>query len=297
MKTFKIFTFVFLLPFSLYCQNDILTNKSIIRANIDPDSYSIELSKMGGKWNNKIGGAYSVELLDNRKFNITTSLGGFVNIYDYSKNQSLSWQLWRGNLGLTALFEVKEINFILNSGRFITELSWIHESDHATDVKGFTYHFTNLSPQDFNNGGARSFEYYKINSKYLFNSRNNKWMFNIGIGYKYFSKPQLENTKQMLQNSFLFETGIKRNIFSRGYLYSDFYYENINNSFVADQQGYTGNWNQEPFIYRILETGIGYIDNKERILNLFIRYSKSNGRGLDFTESSEVYGLGLRIIL
>jgi len=286
-----------LVPFLSYCQNEILTNRNIIRANIDPDSYSIELSKMGGKWNNKIGGAYSVELLDNRKINLATSLGAFVNLHDYSKNQSLSWQLWRGNLGLTALFEVKDINFIFNSGRLITKLSWIHESDHATDVVGYTNHFTNISSQDFNNGGARSFEYYKVSSKYFCNSRNNKWMFNIGIGYKYFSKPQLENTKQMLQNSFLFETGIKRNIFRRGYLYSEFYYENIKNSFVADQQGYTGSWNKEPFIYRILENGIGYVDNKERILNLFIRYSKSNGRGLDFIEVSEVYGLGLRIIL
>lgn len=286
-----------LVPFLSYSQNDILTSKNIIRANIDPDSYSIELSKMGGKWNNKIGGSYSVELLDNRKFNLITSLGGFVNLYDYSKNQSLSWQLWRGSLGLIALFEVKDINSIFNSGRLITELSWIHESDHATDVVGYTSHFTNMSLQEFNNAGARSFEYYKVSSKYLCNSINNKWLFSIGIGYKYFSKPQLENTEQMLQNSFLFETGIKRTISRRRYLYSELYYENIKNSFVADQHGYIGDWNKKPFIYRVLENGIGYIDSKERILNLFIRYSKSNGRGLDFIESSEVYGLGLRIIL
>jgi hypothetical protein len=285
-------------PIVLFCQIDSLKSEQFINnLSIDPDSYSLVLSKIGSKWNNKVGGEYYINVLNNQKFKVGASIGGFVNIHDFNENQILSWQLWRGSLGISTFFELHNVNWLTKSGRFITELSWMHESQHATDVYGYTYQFTNIDPENFSNGSIRTFEYYKLKANYFCHLPNDKWQLILSLGYKYFPNPQGFNIQRILLNSSLLETGIERKVFKRGFLYSMFYYENIHNNFVAQEQNYKGNWNKEPFIYRIFENGIGYINCKDKMINMFFYYSKSNGRGLDFIEVSESTGLGLRIVL
>lgn len=281
----------------MVCQVDSviseLYNKNI---SIDPDSYSIVLSDIGKKSNNKIGGEYDINILKIQNFNFRSSLGGFINIHNFNEGQKLSWQLWRGSFGISTFFEFHNSNLSTKSKQFIIEFSWIHESQHATDLNLYTHLFISV-PQIFNNSSARSFEYFKLKSNYIAHSSNEKWQLVLSLGYKYYPKPLVLNSQRILLNSFLFETSIERRILKRGFLYSKFYYENIYNDFIAKNQNYKGDWIKEPFIYRIFENGIGYRNSKDKIINLFFYYSKSNGRGLDFIVFSESIGCGLRIVL
>lgn len=264
--------------------------------SIDPDSYSIVLSEIGEKWNNKIGGEYDINIVKTQNFNFGSSIGGFINIHNFHEGQMLSWQLWRGSLGISTFFEFHNLNLSTKSKRFIAELSWIHESQHATDLNLYTQLFISL-PQLFDNSSIRSFEYFKLKTNYIAQSHNEKWQLILNLGYKYYPKPLGFNSQRILRNSFFLETSIERRIFKSGFIYSKFYYENIYNDFVAQNQNYKGDWNKEPFKYRIFENGIGYRDSKDKIINLFFYYSKSNGRGLDFIVFSESIGCGLRIVL
>lgn len=285
-------------PLILFSQVDSLKNEPFINnLSIDPDAYSLVLSRIGRKWNNKIGGEYRVEFLNIKKFYAGASFGGFINLHDFNKDHILSWQLWRGSLGISTFFEFHDVNWLTKSDRFITELSWIHESQHATDVNGYTQQFTYFNAQDFMNGSIRTFEYYKLKANYFCHSPNHKWQLDLSLGYKYFPTPKGFEIQRILFNSILFEVGIEKRIFKRGFLYSKFYYENIKNNFIAQEQNYKGNWNKEPFIYRIFENGIVYINYKDKMICMYVYYSKSNGRGLDFTEVTESIGLGLRVVL
>lgn len=297
MKSVIIILLICLYPKILFCQADsLLIEKQDKNISIDPDSYSIVLSEIGNKWNNKIGGEYDINILKAENFNIWSSLGGFINIHNFKKGQMLSWQLWRGSMGISTFFEYHNSKLSAHSTRFITELSWIHESQHATDLNLYTYIFISM-PQSFDNSSSRSFEYFKIKTNYITRFPNEKWQLFFNLGYKYYPKPFGLKSQRILLNSFLFETGIERNVFKGGFLYSNFYYENIYNDFIAKDQNYKGDWNKEPFIYRIFENGIGYRDSKDRIINMFFYFSKSNGRGLDFIALSESFGCGLRIVL
>jgi hypothetical protein len=281
----------------VFCQADSLIYKPLNKnVSIDPDSYSIVLSRIGKKWNNKIGGEYDINILKIQNFTFRSSIGGFVNIHNFDEGQKLSWQLWRGSLGISTFYEFHNSNLSARSKQFIIELAWIHESQHATDLNLYT-HFFISSPQYFNNSGARSFEYFKLKTSYMAHFPNEKWQLVLTLGYKYYPKPLGLNPQRILLNSFSYETSIERRIFKRFYLYSKFYNENIYNDFVAKDQNYKGNWSKEPFTYRIFENGIGNRNSKDKIFNVFFYYSKSNGRGLDFILVSESIGGGLRIVL
>ena len=57
------------LPITALSQSDSVTSKqTFLNTTIDPDSYSIVCSKIGGKWNNKVGGEYAVDILKEIKF-------------------------------------------------------------------------------------------------------------------------------------------------------------------------------------------------------------------------------------
>lgn len=284
-------------PSVLFCQVDSLISEHYKKnISIDPDSYSIVLSDIGKKSNIKIGGEYDVNILENQIFNFRSSIGGFINIHNFNEGQILPWQLWRGSLGISTFFEFHNSHFSTKSKQFIIEFSWIHESQHATDLFLYTHDFISV-PGIFNNSSARSFEYFKLKTNCLAHFPNEKWQLVLNLGYKYYPKPFGKNSQRILRNSFLFETSIERSFFKRGFLYSKFYYENIYNDFIAKNQNYKGDWNKEPFRYRIFENGIGYRDSKDKIINLFFYYSKSNGRGLDFIVFSESIGCGVRIVL
>ena len=281
-----------------YSQKDSTwRGQTLARKTIDPDSYSIVLGAFDGRWNNKVGGEYDINLLNRNKVAVWASLGGFINMHDFFREQSLSWQLWRGNLGINGHIQLQDPQVLGKNGRFIGIVSWVHESQHATDVYTYTNYFTNIPIEQFDNGGIRSFEYYKFKGAYIWEPENRAWLLSASGAYKHFPTPKLKNTEQMLLSAWLFELGVEKSIYKGSYLYANYYREVMQNAFVASERDFKGSWNRQPFNFNIFEGGIGYLNAKGKLLNLYISYSDSNGRGLDFPEVSQRYGVGMRITL
>lgn len=265
--------------------------------SIDPDSYSIVLSKQGNKWNNKIGAGYDLEIICKQRYNLRFLLGGFVNIHDFSTQQAFSWQLWRGNVGAGLEYKIKSPIWFSKISYLTTEISWHHESQHVTDLIGYTQEFTNITPEEFNNGGIRSFEYYKLSITYVCNVITDKYRLAVSTGYKYFPAPELDNTRKMLLSSVYLETGIERNISKDWHLYTSFFFESLRNCFISEEWKYRGNWNKEPLKFNILECGFTYRKVEGPSIGVFVDYSSSNGRGLDFPMYAKTFGAGLRMEL
>jgi len=297
LKNFPlILIFIFACP-GLLCQVDSLNSKTIRREiSLDPDSYAIVVSRIGEKWNNKIGGEYDFDILTKKSFTAGASLGGFLNVHNFDKGQELSWQLWRGSMGISTFCCLHNSDLSARLWDIKLRFSWVHESQHATDLQAYIRHYILVSGI-FNNAIARSFEYFRVNADYLTHFSNDHWQFVMTLGFRYYPKPLGYDSQRILRNSLSFETGIERIIYKRFYQYFRFYDESINNAFVAAEQNYKGDWSGEPFRYRMLETGIGNRNPGNKILNVFLFYTDSNGRGLDFTSVSKTFGWGLRIVL
>jgi len=258
------------------------------------------MSRWGSKWSNMVGTTVGLVNYENSKMRISFSLSGFISVHDYSKYQFMSWQLWRGNLGSSIFFDSRKLDKKLSrNGRLITELGWYHESQHATDVLGYVYTFMNpvyANPFSFSNADIRSFEYFVTGLCYDWSGPGKKWRLFLNPRYRYFPSSLLLNERQ-LTNAFSVEGGIHRRLNKVLTTYIQGFYEKIHNSFVAKKKYYKGNWDKEPFIYQNLELGVTYQNEDKKQLNLFVNYSRSNGRGLDFTALYREYGIGFRIVM
>ena len=291
-RTIALALLILFTPQFLSGQGDTINYKTFRTISIDPDGFSMVVSRIGEKWNNKIGGEYDIDFLKGKRFSFGSSIGGFVNIHNFDEGQELSWQLWRGSVGISAFCDFH----ITDKSDIKAELSWIHESQHATDINAYTRKFI-LNPGLYDNAIARSFEYIKLNIGYLTQFPNNNWHQSLILGYRYYPLPLGYNSNRILLNSLSLEAGVDRKIYKRFYFYSSFYFENIYNNFIAGERNYLGDWFLEPFKYRILEIGLGNRNAKDKTLNLFFCFSNSNGRGLDFLQVSQSFGVGLRIVL
>lgn len=292
----RLLKLLLLLPAVALCKDTLQQAPFFTHRHIDPDANAVLLGFEGDKWNNKAGGTYEIKLMSNNQINIWATPGGFVNIHNIHSNQFMSWQLWRGNFGVSGFLEVHDVKWLLPSSRLIWELAWNHESQHATDIKSYVYKYTYMHPLTFDNGAVRSFEYFKIKANYLWHLSDDKLLLCLGGGYKYFPPPLLR-TQRVLLNAAILEISMERKLFKNFFAYNKFYYETIRNDFVAQEMDYQGNWDKEPFRYRIVEAGIGHISNKHKITHLYLNYSHSNGRGLDFVEVFKSFGFGARFIL
>jgi hypothetical protein len=189
-----------------------------------------------------------------------------------------------------SLFSMKGLNLRL-------QLGFYHESQHVTDIFGYCHEFTTTTPFLFNNGGLRSFEYFDFS---LILSK--RQILEIGflellLGYKYFPEPSLENTIKTLDYSYYTSIIIGAQLHKRTSIYSAIFLENIENSFESQKFGYRKTWNKEPFKYRFVELGWRLETKKEQLINVFLQYNKSNGRGMDFIREYRGMGWGLRLIV
>ncbi len=268
--------------------------------SINPDFYCMRMSRWGVKWSNMAGSTVGLVNFENKKIHASLALSGFVSVHDYSKYQFMSWQLWRGNLGSSIFFNSRNFDKLLGKhGKVVAELGWYHESQHATDVIGYVYTFLEpryADPYYYNNADIRSFEYVIAGLFYDWETPAKKWRFFINPRYRYFPESILRNERQLL-NAFSAEAGVHYKINHSFTVYVQGFYEKIRNSFVASQKHFKGNWNKEPFVYQNLELGVTYHNAEKRQLNLFLNYSASNGRGLDFTALYKEFGAGFRIVL
>jgi hypothetical protein len=268
--------------------------------SINPDFYCLKIARWGAKWSNSIGNTIGLINYEGKKIKITLSISGFIELHDFDKYQFMSWQLWRGNLGSSVFFNLPYFdNFLNKKGRLVIETGWYHESQHVTDLTAYAIHFLDLNsfnPYSFPNADIRSFEYYVIGFCYDWQTENKQWRLFFNPRYRQFPNTLLRN-ERILINAYSAEFGIHRKLSHYANLYAQGFYEKINNSFEAKKNNYVGNWNKEPFVYQNIEIGLIFQNKEKRQFNLFLNYSRSNGRGLDFINVYIEYGLGFRIVL
>jgi|GEM_PF-4638546 len=268
--------------------------------SINPDFYCLRMGRGGAKWNNVIGNTIGLVNYENRKIKIAFTISGFIALHDFDRYQFMSWQLWRGNLGSSVFLDSPDLDkFLGKNGRLVVELGWYHESQHVTDVVGYLYRFMDpryVNVYSFRNADIRSFEYSVAGLCYDWQTPNKNWRLFVNPRYRYFPSSLLLNERQLI-DAYSLEAGVHRKINNSIHFYIQGFYERINNNFVSKKFYYLGNWDKEPLVYQNLETGFTFQNREKRQFNIFLNYSKSNGRGLDFINVYEEYGMGFRIIL
>ncbi len=265
--------------------------------SIHPDFACIKLTQDSGSWKNMVGQTFGFAAAETGHMNISVAISGFIELHDIT-GQFMSWQMWRGNLGAGLYLEHKKLNRQLPlKSKLILQTGWNHESQHVTDMKTFIAEYTNLPhPDSFNNGTARSFEYITVQLHYLLQTNNEQWNLIIRPGFRYYPQPLLADARRNQKYAFGIEAGIHRKIRKLWDVYIHGLYESINNDYVSNGFPYKYHWNKQPLLYRQIEAGLGFNYNKKQC-NLFMRYSNSNGRGLDYLRTFECVGGGFRFIL
>jgi hypothetical protein len=259
--------------------------------SINPDNPCIRLANVGSKWKNMVGSSIPIVQYSFKGHTIVAQVSGYVELFDISKDQIMSWQLWRGNLGADFYYypRLKNKKATLGIG-----LMFHHESQHVTDIWSFYDEF--LWPGYFDNGSARSFEYRGLDVQYTIEHKKIplQW-FNRAL-VRFFPQPLLEEATRQQTSAYAFETGLRYKVHKRGgWVYGNAYYEQVNNQFTTTHNLYRGNWNKQPFLYRMYEVGYWMQSTKtDRSMNFFFTWGQSNGRGLNFLKIYKDVGGGIR---
>jgi len=66
------------------------------------------------------------------------------------------------------------------------------------------------------------------------------------------------------------------------YLWAALYLETLANDFNSDATSVALPHHGEPLLYRILQLGVSLRDDQYRVLSLYLKYSRSHGRGINF---------------
>lgn len=290
--------FIVLFMFSMY---HLASGQSVrtvdAKWSIDPDAYAFSIKQIEGRWKSKVGGEYFVSLYKGNKMEIKSSIGAFINIENFVRGQAFSWQIWRGNLGGSLYFNLVNQSWLPRNSRLDFKLSYVHESQHATDTRSFAIRYLTTDNQNFDNGGIRSFEYVNVSARYVHGLFEGKLAIPIKLGYKHFPTPSLQNTRKLLDNAHYVEIGIQYLVFKNISAYSQFYYERMNNRFDYEVWGYRKDLNGADLVYRLWENGLVFTKNNKQTLGIFLYYTHSNGRSLDFVDETKAAGGGLRFFL
>ena len=264
---------------------------------IDPDAFSNILGKVGETWNNKVGGSYSLILRRGNTLNIGARIGGFVNINNFDRGGFFSWQLWRGSPGLYAFFELRDTKWLSKGKRLWIEIGYSHESQHITDLTGYQFVFIDRQAQNLRINPVRSFEYFKTKVSYSSSSNNDRWQLTPTLGYKLFPNPLQSFVERDLTHAVFAEIAVNYKIKRTIFLYGNAYYEAIYNRFSSEENYFKESWEGQAFQYRMAEIGLSFINSKDQFISLFLSYTKSNGRGMDFLKQYEEIGWGMRVVL
>jgi len=302
-KTMPCIHFILLLSILLiaaegFCQvQESKNNKLFKYSGIDPDSYSIVLSRNDRFWNNKVGGEYTVTFSRSDKLTIRSSAGGFVNLHDFTRKQAFSWQMWRGNMGITTFLELKELSWMSQGDELIFELGLAHESHHITDQLGYERSFLKDAKRIKFYHQTNSFEYLKTSFRFIHPSSNLRYVWMGRVGLKYFPKPFLWGVNRQLLNSYFFEFMGSFKFYRSVSWFTSLYYELINNDYNLDDGIYYSSMNDEALNFLIIESGLSHINEKNQTFTVFLNYINSDGRGIDFNRYYKGFGWGIRIKL
>lgn len=270
--------------------------RQLFPISINPDNYTIRLSINGGKWRNRVGIQPGILGFQSGGFSGAIAIEGFVELHDFQEQQLLSWQLWRGNIGLNSFWMWEKLNAAVGGKwrqKWLFELGWDHESQHVTDVDNFFRVFQTEDVNELLNPTLRSFEYIKAKTHLQLFSPDSLWSFYGLVGFRYFFTPVHDDVNRENKVSVETEIGVHRHISPLINLYFHYFYEHISHQ----QSIISGQLNPFPLRYRIWETGFSLRNRHYRELNIFFSHSNSNGRGIDYFKTYSDFGVGLRLRL
>jgi hypothetical protein len=288
-----------IISFAQEFDSSSISNANIVsRIAIDPDYPSIQVSRIGGKWKNKVGASIPFLSGNIHKTEFSISIDPFVEIHDFSPNNDFSWQLWRGSLGMNISWIVNVDNhtsFIIPT-TIILHAGYFHESEHATS-SDFTTEFTNyFFFESFPNGTFGSFEYIKATagSVHVINSSS---MVYLSLGCKYFPQPIEGGASRELKNALSVQTAFNHMLNESFSTYASAYFEMIGTNFDAASNKFKSNFSRGTLYYRTVEFGVEFPLPRDAHASPFLMYTHSSGRGLDFLENYDDFGGGVRVIL
>ncbi|HYG15883.1 MAG TPA: hypothetical protein VEC12_09030 [Bacteroidia bacterium] len=235
--------------------------------SISPDYPTIRMSNADSKWHNMLGGNVPLVEYNQSGHKGVIATSGYVELHNVAEDQLMSWQLWRGNLGLDFYYYPR-----LRSQQHSLRLGALfhHESQHVTDMDWYAFIYLK-NPALFQNASARSFEYQALDIKHEWMLKRVPVMLYNRVMVRTFSEPMLDSATRQMLSSFTIESGIRVRIEDGFWVYTQGYYESIRNNFVAAESPYIGNWNKQPFKYLYGEVGVWLTPNRNsRSMNFYL---------------------------
>jgi len=278
-----------------------LPNNIISYNSSNPDSPFFDMSYVAGipdvKWGTNIG----LLSIENNKVNTYFTFYTLLDLYNETPGYfEAPNELWRGCVGL---YLYNKINIIENKSELLSRISIVHESDHYTLFGSHT--LINDFPYDGGVNLATPFpldyiEYIGLSINYSHKLSDIANIVILGEG-KYFI--DLSVGSQVLYNSaynleFIYERIINNNLS----LFGSVFYENTSrNSVITEVYGGSNyDWFTEKFglddanKYFFIRIGLNL--KKQKMIQPYLIYTISNGRGLNFLSKYKGFGIGIRII-
>ena len=206
----------------------------------------------------------------------------FVELHNFQTGEAVPWQLWRAQFSLGAL---------LGRGPLSLELSYVHESDHATDVAFITKH-SNLKPEFFDNRSLRSFEYFKVAP--AFTSQSSWLLWQIRPVGRIYTIPLNSSASRNLKWALGSEARAGYKVNNGFVLWLGGYYELIQTDYISKQNDYATPLPGDLW-YRTVFLAASWQSNSR--IELSLGYTDSNGRGLDFLQRYRGLQIKLSLVL
>ena len=115
---------------------------------------------------------------------------------------------------------------------------------------------------------------------------------NAAFGIKIFTR----SGERLLKYSVNAEALARRKIPAGQLLFASVYLESIYTDYDSSIHGFYLSHSGAPLLYRIANLGLEFPYTNGAAFQVYLAYSHSNGRGIDFVEEIEGWGLGIRYI-
>jgi hypothetical protein len=265
----------------------------------DPDEPALRLSFLGGKLEAMSGTSLVIAARRSRRLTFGITLPAFIALLNFSEDNAMPWQTFRGSLGLGVIFR-PERPFGRPpppGGALVIEAAYIHESDHAVDLDGYRLTFVEYPYLTFDNGNFSSYEWLKLRVRYQQRLAGDRVRLLGAVGYRYFTPSINPGDRRELEHSFSLEARGWVRLVRRLSFHFGAYAEVLANGFSSAANRIRADLERDPLLTFLVEAGLTVSEFRGRSFQVSFLYSNSNGRGLCFPVRRSELGVSLQIHL